>query len=50
MCCALQDLPPDSLGARSFVNHGIDVMDLQAFLRAFIGPPPEEWKQLDNAG
>ena len=37
-CCVLQDLPHDSVGARSFSDHGIDVMDLPVFLRAFIGP------------
>jgi len=38
VCYVLQDLPRDNVGARSFIDHGIDVMDLPAFLRAFIGP------------
>jgi len=32
------DLPRDSVMALDFTNHGIDVMNLAGFLRAFIGP------------
>jgi len=38
VCLCVLDLPHDSLGARSFIDHGIDVMNLPAFLRAFIRP------------
>jgi len=34
----VSDLPRDNVMASNFISHGIDVMNLPAFLRAFIGP------------
>ena len=38
VCRMSLDLPRDNVMALSFMNHGIDVMNLKSFMRAFVGP------------